>query len=92
MSDVAKAARRLLGTQQPGDEVEFMVLDFESAFKMLKVGEVERRFVAGQGAGGYFAYKTVLFGIVSGPLLWGRLAALTTRITASILDQSAADL
>ncbi|CAK0911850.1 unnamed protein product [Prorocentrum cordatum] len=92
LSDVVKAARRLLGTQQPGDEVEFMVLDFESAFKMLKVGEVERRFVAGQGAGGYFAYKTVLFGIVSGPLLWGRLAALTTRITASILDQSAADL
>lgn len=76
--------------------IEFVVLDFKDAFKHLPVRMDERRFHAGQaakdGVPGYFVYKTVLFGAIAGPLVWGRLAALLMRCTASALDSSRAAL
>ena len=33
---------------------------------------------------GFFCYRVVCFGIKSGPLLWGRIAALLMRITTAI--------
>ena len=33
---------------------------------------------------GWFLYLRILFGIVSGPLVWGRVAAAITRATQSL--------
>ena len=71
-----------------GEGITQLVLDFSDAFKMLPVTTEERRFLAGtatlRGVKGFFAYRRILFGIVTGPLLWGRLAALVMRCTASL--------
>ena len=36
--------------------------------------------------GGAFCSRTVLFGVKSGPLLWGRVAAIIMRITTAVND------
>ena len=60
-------------------------------FKQLVVEASERRFLAGaarvKGQNGFFCYRTVLFGVVSGPLVWGRLAALIMRMTAALTSR-----
>ena len=65
-----------------------MITDFAAAFKQLHVSESEQACLGGQSLGGYFVYKVVCFGIKSGPLLWGRVAALLMRITAAIHTDS----
>ncbi len=62
-----------------------MVLDFRDAFKQLPVHPSEQRFLGGAALGGYFIYKVVLFGIKSGPLVWGRIAAYLMRLTAATI-------
>ena len=57
---------------------------FEAAFKQLHVHPTECKYLAGNGMGGYFVYLRLLFGIVSGPLLWGRVGALAMRATAAM--------
>ena len=66
-------------------EAEFFVLDFKDAFKQLTVDPSERRFLGGEALEGFFVYKVLVFGIKSGPLLWGRVAALLMRLTAAAL-------
>ena len=67
-----------------------IVLDCKDAFKQLKVDPSESRYLAGSATldrqPGLFVYKTVLFGVKTGPLLWGRLAALVMRMTASLFS------
>lgn len=46
--------------------------------------QVERKFLAGEALGGFFCYRTVLFGVGSGPLVWGRVAAWVMRATQSM--------
>ena len=81
---------------QEHEIIEFVVLDFKDAFKHLPVRVEERRFHSGQatvnGTPGYFVYKTVLFGAIAGPLVWGRLAALLMRCTAGALEDRRAAL
>ncbi len=69
-----------------------LVLDFRDAFKQLKVDEAEQKYLGGSALGGYFVYQVLLFGIRSGPLIWGRVAALTMRITAAALYECPARL
>ena len=56
----------------------------------------ERRFLAGhaklKGREGFFYYKGVLLGLISGPLLWGRVAALFMRVTAATVHGLRASL
>ena len=51
----------------PGADIELTVADFKDAFKQLKVGPAERRFLCGKGRRGWFCYKTVLFGVGGRP-------------------------
>ena len=71
-----------------GDDVEAIVVDFSDAFKHLYVNSEERRYLAGtaelDGQQGYFVYKSLLFGVIPGPLLWGRVAAWLMRAAASL--------
>ena len=71
------------------DEWECAVLDFSDAFKQLRVDESERRFLGGRALGGWFVYCSVLFGVKSGPLVWGRTAALLMRITSAATSHRA---
>ena len=63
---------------------ECIVLDFADAFKQLHVHPDEVKHLGGRASGGYFCYKNVLFGIKSGPLVWGRVAALFIKLTAAL--------
>ena len=60
----------LLEDKDNNEGVEFLTLDFRDAFKQLHVVASERPFLAGAAMGGFFSYRTVLFGVGSGPLVW----------------------
>ena len=68
--------------------VEVLVIDFSDAFKHLIIDGSERRFLAGtatiDGQEGFFVYESLLFGVIPGPLLWGRMAAWLMRAAASL--------
>ena len=48
------------------------------------------RFLAGAAMDGYFSYRTVLFGVGSGPLVWCRVAAWVMRSTQAWLSNNRA--
>ena len=56
------------------------------------VSREESKYLAGRVSSGWFVYTRLLFGIVSGPLLWGRTAALVMRATAALLKGEKARL
>ena len=68
--------------QRYGREWELMGLDFSGAFTQLFVAPRERKYLTGAALNGYFVYSTIMFGILSGPLVWGRNAAMLMRITS----------
>ena len=61
-----------------------IVLDFSDAFKQLHVYISEQGFLTGSCTQGFFAYLRILFGVVSGPLVWGRVAACVMRASQSL--------
>ena len=76
--------------QEAGHENwECVVLDYADAFKQLRVHEDERCYLGGRALNGWFVYACVLFGVKSGPLLWGRNAALIMRLTAAMAGDRA---
>ena len=87
---VADALDLMEATGEP--ECEYFGLDFADAFKQLEVDPQEQRFLGGEALGGFFVYQVLLFGIKSGPLLWGRVAALLMRITAAAIYSDLARL
>ena len=78
LRDAIQSTRELMQHNQFG--IEGVAIDFESAFKQLHVHPDEVKYLSGKGMEGYFAYLRLLFGIVSGPLLWGRVAACLMRM------------
>ena len=58
---------------------EYMVLDIRDSFKQLRIQPSERRFLGGEALGGFIVYLVLIFGVESGPLLWGRVAAPLMR-------------
>ena len=88
LKDALEDTLQLLETKTPNERVLYMSLDFSDAFKHLAVRENEYRYLSGRALGGFFVYKTVLFGIKTGPLVWGRMAALIARSTQSLFHIS----
>ena len=43
----------------PGLEIEMETADFKDAFKQMRAGEPERKYLCGKALGGWFCYKTV---------------------------------
>ena len=87
LSDVMDQTLRLLRDSPEGMELAYMVLDFSDAFKQLRVAQDEQRFLSGAWSQGWFLYQTVMFGIASGPLVWGRVAAALMRFGQSVLQK-----
>ena len=85
--DIIEGVMELLERKNNNEGVEFLTLDFRDAFKQLHVVASERRFLAGAAMGGFFSYRTVLFGVGSGPLVWCRVAAWVMRSTQAWLTQ-----
>ena len=75
--------------QHGGGEWELFGSDFSDAFKQIRVAPREQKYLTGKALQGYFKYLTVLFGVKSGPLIWGRNAALLMRITATMMHDKA---
>ena len=92
LSDLIRDVLDLLDLLEKGESVELFGGDFKDAFKQLFVHADERRFLSGEALGGFFIYATILFGIGSGPLTWGRVAAATMRLTQGALDRKRARL
>ena len=88
--DIIEGVMELLEHKNNNEGVEFLTLDFWDAFKQLHVVASERRFLAGAAMGGFFSYRTVLFGVGSGPLVWCRVAAWVMRSTQAWLTHDRA--
>ena len=71
VKDIIEGVMELLERKNNHEGAEFLTLDFRDAFKQLHVVPSERRFLTGAAMGGFFSYRTVLFGVGSGPLVWG---------------------
>ena len=92
VKDIVGGIMELLEDKDNNEGVEFLTLDFRDAFKQLHVVASERPFLAGAAMGGFFSYRTVLFGVGSGPLVWCRVAAWVMRSTqAWLIQQQSAD-
>ena len=92
MRDLVNDIAQLLELAEPGESVKVLSLDFSNAFKQLAVRTNEKRFLSGRACNGWFYYHKVLFGIRTGPLVWGRIAALVSRCTQSLLPDIRARL
>ena len=85
LGDVMDDNAELLEVSEHDDEWLVAVLDFADAFKHLSVAPEEQAYLSGRAWHIVFMYLVVLFGIGSGPLIWGRVAAAALRITQAVL-------
>ena len=92
VGEVTRSVIELFGHTQRGDEVSFMSLDFKDAFKQLVVSDEEKRFLSGKVGRRWFVYHRLLFGVASGPLLWGRVGAFVGRSTQALYAPAEARL
>lgn len=92
LRDIIEFAGALLAQRTSAASVRCLVLDFKDAFKQLSVAPDEQRFLSGSWSKGWFVYQRLLFGIVCGPLLWGRVAACIMRATQALYPSHACRL
>ena len=85
LKDVIQGVMEFVKGKANEEGIDFLSLDFRDAFKQLHVVKSERPYLAGVAMGGFFSYRTVLFGVGSGPLVWCRVAAWVMRSTQAWL-------
>ena len=85
LKDLVAGIVNLFQAKHQGEGTHLLTLDFRDAFKQLHVLPTERPFLAGAAMDGFFSYRTVLFGVGSGPLVWCRVAAWVMRSTQAWL-------
>ena len=79
-------APHILASRRGQFEVELFVIDFKDAFYTMTVLENERKYIIAKGLEFLYNFLVAAFGIASGPLLWGRLAALASRLVQAIFS------
>eukprot|EP00438_Fugacium_kawagutii_P001965 Skav210033 [mRNA] locus=scaffold706:75058:76350:+ [translate_table: standard] len=68
-----------------------LVIDFSDAFYTLRLDPAERPWVCIKGLDSkYYLPKSICFGLASGPLLWGRVAACAMRLGQATCSGSSA--
>lgn len=91
LHDVAMSVHELFKIMAPDEEVELLVIDFSDAFYTLRLDPSERPWVCIKGLDSkYYLPKSICFGLASGPLLWGRVAACAMRLGQATCSGSAA--
>ena len=83
-SDAVDAACRLLRQCADGEDIEWAVLDFKDAFKMVPLLPAERRFCGFSFGGEFYIPVRLPFGAKASPLVWGRFAAWLARSAAAL--------
>jgi hypothetical protein len=68
------------------EQVESMVLDFEAVFQQIFANPSERQFNVCTLNGRYYVFRVLLFGSVTSPGAWGRLAAFLGRSLAALFS------
>ena len=74
---------------EPGQEIEWLVLDFVDAFWNVPLRHSERRFFTGKIADKYFILKRAAQGSRNGPLSWAALVSLALRCPQSLFWEQA---
>ena len=90
--DVVGDAVHLYSCCEPGESVSFFVCDFRDAFYMLPVLARERRCFCTAFGGCIYVWARVAQGSVNGPNVFGRLSALTARMTQALVSPDEARL
>jgi len=65
---------------------ELLVLDFSNAFFIIPLHPSERRHFVIRLRGKWFLFKVQAQGAAASPLVWGRVAALVSRLTQGMFD------
>ena len=86
VADAVRSALHLLQQRRPDSEIEMMAIDFKDAFWQVPLRHEERPFFATVFQKRIFVYRRLAQGSKSAPLIWGRTAALTARLTASLFS------
>ncbi len=88
LMDVVEDGLAVTSQVKDKSEYDHLCIDFSDAFKQLLLDEREWRHVGGAALGGFFFYIVLLFGIRSGPLVWGRVAAWLMRVTVAVFSEA----
>ena len=83
-SDAVEASCQLLRQCADGEDIEWAVLDFKDAFKMVPLLQAERRFCGFSFEGEFYVPVRLPFGAKASPLVWGRFAAWFARSAAAL--------
>ena len=67
-----------------GEGIELLVLDFRDAFYMLPLLPEERKYFVAHFRGSFYLWERIAQGSLNGPGVFGRLSALTGRMTQSL--------
>ena len=86
--DVVSGIMELQKRVVDGEVVEFVVLDFADAFYMLPLRGDERSYFTAQYRGEFFVWMRIAQGSINGPTAFGRLSALTARMTQGLYHAS----
>ena len=73
-----------------GESVDFAICDVRDVFFMLPLLPQERAYFSTFFDGSFYVWRRVVQGSVNGPNVFGRLSALTGRMTQSLVDPSEA--
>lgn len=86
LRDAVEDVLSLMESASPEEQILLMSADFADAFKQLPAMHREKRYLSGKALGGFFVYHKILFGVRTGPLVWGRVAALISRCTQALFE------
>jgi len=76
----------ILGLMVNSDEIDLFVLDFADAYWLMPLPPEERRWFVSKLRNKYFVFHRNAQGSRNAPLGWGRIAALTARLTQSMFS------
>ena len=69
-----------------GQHIKYLVLDFSDAFYMMPLWKGELRYCGAWYKGAYYIWLAIPQGSMNGPSVYGRLAALTNRMSQGLFD------
>lgn len=84
LTDLAEGVVDIMECQRPNHDIELFAVDFKDAFYTMGIADQERQFVVARGSFSWYVFRCVAFGLASGPILWGRLAAAAARFGQSM--------
>ena len=78
--DIMVAVWSFHGPEHVMSHVGFLVVDFSDAFYLIHAAPKEQGWLVFKCAAGWAVFQRICFGMVTAPLIWGRVAAAAARI------------